>query len=93
MEAAMNELRARVRRSGFGKEVCQSSWGLLQRLYWLVALPFRLIAAAWRFAVGLGVGIVRFSIDCLAAAFGIALVVFIGYGLARALLHPLFRPN
>jgi hypothetical protein len=89
----MNDSRVRVRRSGSWKEVCQSSWELLKRLYWLVALPFRLMAAAWRFAVGLGVGIVRFAIDCLAAAFGIALVVFIGYGLARALLHPLFRPN
>lgn len=89
----MNELRVRVRRSGSWKEVYQSSWRVLQRLYWFVALPFRLIAAAWRFAVGIGVGIVRFTIDCFAAAFGLALVVFIGYGLARALLHPLFRPN
>lgn len=89
----MNELRTRARRSGSWKEVCQSGWELLQRLYWLVALPFRLIAAAWRFVVGIGVGIVRFTIDCFAAAFGLAIVVFIGYGLARALLHPLFRPN
>lgn len=89
----MNELRARGQRSGSWKEVCQSGWRLVQRVFWFVALPFRLIAVAWRFAVGIGVGIVRFTVDCFAAAFGLALVVFIAYGLARALLHPLFRPT
>lgn len=89
----MNEWRVRVRRNGSWMKIFQSSWQLLTRLYWLVALPFRIVAAAWRLAVGLGVGIVRFTIDCLAAAFGLALVAFIGYGLARALLHPLFRAN
>ena len=89
----MNEFHAQSRWRRSCRDVCQSGVEIFQRMFWIVALPFRLLAAAWRFAVGIGVGIVRFTVDCFAAAFGLAIVISIGYGLARVLLYPLFHPR
>jgi hypothetical protein len=62
----------------------------LERLLWLILLPFRLVAAVWRLAVAVGVGIIRFSVNFCVAMLGLTFVLFVGYCLARALLYPLF---
>lgn len=72
------------------RDLCLSIWGVLKRLIWAILLPFRLVAAAWRISVAVGVGIVRFSADLCAALLGLAFVLFVGTCLIRALLHPLF---
>ena len=71
--------------------LCSSccAWGLF--LFWKVALPFRLIALAWRVMVALGVGVVRFGVELTAAVLGVTVALFVGYCVMRTLLHPLFH--
>ncbi len=58
----------------------------------LLTLPLRLAVAIWRLTVALGVGVVHFGVNLIAAAFGMVVMLFVGFCLARALLHPLFPP-
>ena len=71
--------------------VCGScwSWGLF--IFWRLALPFQLIALAWRLSVKLGVSMVRFGVELVAAMVGITVALFVGYCVLRTLLYPLFQ--
>ena len=87
----MNQSNRRVQKISSWGAADRSSWSAFQRVYRLIALPFCIVASAWRLAVAIGVGIVRFSVNLCAAALGVAIVLVVGYALARALLHLLFQ--
>lgn len=64
---------------------------------WLVfawrclTFPFRVVAATWRFAVKIGLGLIHGAINTVFAAFGVCFVGFVVFGIGRVLLHPLFH--
>ena len=62
----------------------------VRHTFWLLTLPFRLVAVIWRLAVALGVGVVRFGLNLIAAALGLTVLLFVGFCLTRVVLHPLF---
>lgn len=71
--------------------VCCLCWSWALFLFWRLALPFRLIALAWSLVVALGVGVVRFGVELIAAALGMTVALFVGYCVVRTILHPLFQ--
>jgi hypothetical protein len=79
--------KSKRRRSNVGNSCFL--WGLF--LFWKLALPFRLIAQAWRVMVALGVGVVRFGVELTAAVLGVTVALFVGYCVPRTLLHPLYQ--
>jgi hypothetical protein len=70
---------------------CSSCWSRGLFLFWKLALPFRLIALAWCLSVKLGVSVIRFGVELVAAVLGVTVALFVGYCVLRTLLHPLFQ--
>ena len=57
----------------------------------IIGAPFRFVRAVCRAVVATGRGFMRGIVSLALGTIGLALIVCVGYGLLRVLLHPLFR--
>lgn len=57
----------------------------------VIAAPFRFMAAIGRFCVATGQAIFDAIFKIIIGTIGFTLLVMVGYGLLRVILHPLFR--
>lgn len=57
----------------------------------ILGAPFRFVAAVARFAVAAGRAFFDAIFKIVIGTIGLALIVIVGYGLLRVVLHPLFH--
>ena len=63
----------------------------IREVWWVLMLPFRLVAAVWRFGGAIGRFIVSGAIELCVVALGLLFLVMFSFGMIRALFHPLFQ--
>jgi hypothetical protein len=63
----------------------------IREVWWVLMLPFRLVASIWRFGGAVGRFIISGAIELCVVVLGLLFFLMFSFGMIRALLHPLFQ--